>query len=93
MCAMDGRTRSWLMVSRVPTTHEVNETQRATGAQDANGSSGTRLYFGSAVVPVMNKSTGKSGMGIVFKALLGFHKLYSRLLLSAAAKCLERRSR
>ena len=63
LCAIDGRTRSWLMVS----------------AADVPGR--TRLYFGSAVVPrssAMNPSTGKSNMGIVFKALLGFHKLYSR---------------
>ena len=45
----------------------------------------TRLYFGSAVVSAQNPSTGKSSMGFVFKALLGFHKLYSRALLSAAA--------
>lgn len=41
---------------------------------------GTRLYFGSAVVP---RSNGRLGGG--FHALLGFHKLYSRLLLAAAA--------
>jgi hypothetical protein len=44
---------------------------------------GTRLYFGSAVVPVRTKS-GAAHMGFVFKALLGFHKLYSRVLLGAA---------
>ncbi len=38
---------------------------------------GTRLYFGSAVV--------RSRQGGVFHALLGFHKLYSRILLRAAA--------
>ncbi|WP_200951556.1 hypothetical protein [Duganella sp. Root1480D1] len=38
---------------------------------------GTRLYFGSAVV--------RSRQGGVFRALLGFHKLYSRILLRAAA--------
>jgi len=37
---------------------------------------GTRLYFGSAVV--------RSRQGGVFRALLGFHKLYSRILLRAA---------
>lgn len=74
LCAIDGRTRSWLMVS----------------AAEVPGR--TRLYFGSAVVPVVNPSTGKSSMGFVFKALLGFHKLYSRALLSAAAARLERRA-
>ena len=44
----------------------------------------TRLYFGSAVVPVTGRSTGNASMGFVFKALLGFHKLYSRALLGSA---------
>lgn len=65
MRAMDGRTRSWLMVSPRP-----DQT--------------TRLYFGSAVVPVVDKESGKRSMGFVFRALLGFHKLYSRVLLGAA---------
>jgi hypothetical protein len=44
---------------------------------------GTRLYFGSAVVAT------KSGSGsIVFRALLGFHGVYSHLLLRSAAKAL-----
>jgi hypothetical protein len=46
------------------------------------GSGGSRLYFGSAVVP----------MGFRFKALLGFHKLYSRALLDAARSRLARLS-
>jgi hypothetical protein len=41
---------------------------------------GTRLYFGSAVVP----RAGTRSMGGGFSALLGFHKLYSRALLRAA---------
>ncbi|WP_426338986.1 hypothetical protein ACN9MZ_21775 [Pseudoduganella sp. S-14] len=43
---------------------------------------GTRLYFGSAVV--------RSRQGGLFRALLGFHKLYSRILLRAAASRLRR---
>ncbi|XLZ70452.1 hypothetical protein ABT364_00370 [Massilia sp. SR12] len=38
---------------------------------------GTRLYFGSAVV--------RKRQGGAFRALQGFHKLYSRILLRAAA--------
>ena len=75
MCAIDGRTRSWLMVS----------------AAEVPGR--TRLYFGSAVVPAVNASTGTTSMGWLFKALLGFHKLYSRALLSAAATRLTRAGR
>ena len=42
----------------------------------------TTLLFGSAVVP--RRPGGPFGW--VFHALLGFHRLYSRLLLAAAAK-------
>jgi hypothetical protein len=38
----------------------------------------------------MNPSSGKPNLGLVFKALLGFHNWYSRALLSAAAARLER---
>ena len=44
----------------------------------------TRLYFGSAVVPVRNSKTGKPSLGFNFQVLLGFHKIYSRLLLYSA---------
>ena len=74
LCAVDGRTRSWLMVS----TTDVP--------------SGTRLYFGSALLPgrkTGNASTGKPTMGFTFKALLSFHNFYSRALLSAAARRLS----
>ena len=39
-----------------------------------------RLYFGSAVIPVDRKS---------YSFLLGFHRLYSRLLLAAARSRLQ----
>jgi hypothetical protein len=51
--------------------------------------SGTRLYFGSAVVPRRNAKTGQLGMGWVFRALLGFHRLYSIVLLRAAKSRLQ----
>jgi len=50
----------------------------------------TRLYFGSAVVPVRDKASGRPRQGFVFKALLGFHRLYSRVLLNAARSRLAR---
>ena len=53
-------------------------------APAGSGSTVTRLYFGSAVVPVVNKQSGQATLGFTFKALLGFHKLYSQALLSAA---------
>lgn len=51
---------------------------------------GTQLYFGSAVVPVRDRATGQRRLGLLFKALLGFHRLYSRILLAAAASRLRR---
>lgn len=64
-----GRTRSWLMVRAGPGT--------------LPGS--TRLLFGSAVVPRRSSPGGRASMGPMFTALLGFHRLYSRALLRAAA--------
>jgi hypothetical protein len=57
-----------------------------------SGGGTTRLYFGSAVVPVLDRRSGKWRMGFAFRALLGFHKLYSRMLLSAAADRLGTRA-
>lgn len=66
-----GRTRSWLMVDAI----------------DVDGTKATRPYFGSAVVPVVpviNPKADRPSLGLVFNSLLGFHKLYSRILLSEA---------
>jgi len=49
----------------------------------------TRLYFGSAVVPVRDPKTGQAHMGRLFDALHGFHRLYSRLLLAGARSRLQ----
>ena len=45
---------------------------------------GTRLYFGSEVVPVTDPRSGRKAMGLAFQLALGLHKVYSRLLLEAA---------
>lgn len=71
-----GRTRSWLMVA----PHAA-----ASGTGTGVGV-GTTLYFGSAVVP-----RKRGGMGWPFTALLGFHRLYSRVLLGSAVRRLEGR--
>lgn len=44
----------------------------------------TQLYFGSAISSRKDSKTGKLSLGLGFRALLGFHKLYSVLLLSLA---------
>ncbi len=49
---------------------------------------GTRLYFGSAIVLVKN-TRGEPTLGLVFKALLGFHKIYSKVLLHSAKSRLK----
>ncbi len=74
MSDFKGRTRSWLMVAPV----------------QSGGATATRLYFGSAVVPIVNKASGQARLGFAFSALLGFHKLYSRVLLRAACSRLAR---
>jgi len=65
---VSGRTRSWLMV--VPAA--------------ADGVVGTRLLFGSAVVARRGQGSGQASLGPVFSLLLGFHRLYSQVLLAAA---------
>lgn len=75
LCDDSGRTRSWLMA--------VTRT--------GPGPVQTLLHFGSAVVPRNNASTGSKSLGPIFNALLGFHKLYSRLLLRAACAKLSKR--
>jgi hypothetical protein len=74
MCDFKGRTRSWLMIASV----------------EHGNVAATRLYFGSAVVPIASKVPGQASMGFGFRALLGFHKLYSRVLLRAACSRLAR---
>jgi hypothetical protein len=74
MCDFVDRTRSWFMV--VPA--------------DATSGARTRLYFGSAVVPIRNFKTGKPSLGWVYRLLLGFHKIYSVLLLHSAASRVQR---
>lgn len=68
-----GSTRSWLMTAPVDTGRDT----------------ATRLYFGSAVVPRKHATTGKSKLGFAFRALLGFHQLYSLVLLYSARSRLE----
>lgn len=50
---------------------------------------GGHLRFGSVVVPVAGRG-GKPTLGPVFHSLLGAHKVYSRALLSGAARRLIR---
>lgn len=60
-------------------------------AADADGGMGGTLYFGSAVVSPPGAKVGAAGLEFRYRALLGFHRAYSRALLRAAAARLERR--
>ncbi len=48
----------------------------------------SRLYFGSAVMRNEDTASGKK-MKWTYRTLLGFHRLYSRALLRAAARKLS----
>jgi hypothetical protein len=50
---------------------------------------GTRLYFGSAVLPRHDARSGERRLGQGFRALLRFHRHYSRALLRAAVRALK----
>ena len=73
LCDFRNRTRSWLMVSPL-----IDDT----GAR-------TRLYFGSAVIPVRDRRFGKPSLGWSFGALALFHKVYSVALLHSAKLLLK----
>lgn len=74
MCDVTARTRSWFMVT--PVQNEASDR--------------TLLYFGSAITAVRKGTAGRMTIGPVFKSLTGFHILYSRALLAAAKKRIER---
>ncbi len=69
MCDYQQKTRSWFMT--------------APGA--GRNASGTCLYFGSGIVPSTDPRTGESRLSPGFRWLIGFHRMYSRVLLRAAA--------
>jgi len=69
-----GRTRSWLMTIPINTVRNPQ----------------TRLYFGSAVVPIQNAETGELSLGFGFQFLLEFHQIYSILLLYSARSNIKR---
>ncbi len=54
-----------------------------------NEGAGGTLYFGTAVVPEAGAAPGAS-LGFPYAPLMGFHRVYSRILLRAAAARLER---
>lgn len=79
-----GQTRSWLSVQ--PQPHAPPAQPRALAHAQSPAlplvQASTTLLFGSAVVPM--RPGGRFGWA--FHALLGFHQVYSRLLLASAAR-------
>lgn len=74
MCDYQKKTRSWLMVTPIV----------------LDGEPGTRLYFGSVVIAAIRKANDTPRLSLGFSALMGFHKVYSKVLLrAAAARCLR----
>jgi len=74
LCDFTNKTRSWLMLDY------QSDTQTPF----------TRLYFGSVVIPKSTSGKERASFGFLFHALNGFHYLYSRALLTAASRKLEK---
>lgn len=73
LCDVTGRTRSWFKVR-----HDTDDTANE-----------TVLYFGSAITAVPQGKTKRNSIGPVFKALTGFHILYSKALLAATRRRIQ----
>jgi hypothetical protein len=84
--SVEGRTADQLLLADL-----AGRTRSWLMVVPLGGGGGTRLFFGSAVVARRSARTGQRSMGGVFRALLGFHRLYSRALLRAARARLARR--
>lgn len=82
------RLAVWTLEARRPDELLMHEDSGATRSwfKAEAGAAGTTLWFGSAVVPRRRGPGGEARMGWLFHALLGFHRSYSRALLSAAAR-------
>ncbi len=70
-----GQTRSWLMATPVGSASSNAKSTATLGT--------TRLYFGSAFVPKSRSASGQASFGFAFRALSGFHKLYTKALMRA----------
>jgi hypothetical protein len=83
---VEGRERDQLLLCDVH-----GRTRSWLMAADAGDGTGRTLYFGSAVVSSPGAAAGVAGLEFRYRALLGFHRVYSRALLRAAVARLERR--
>ncbi|KAB7615889.1 hypothetical protein F9L33_03775 [Amylibacter sp. SFDW26] len=83
------RFAAWKLVERTQKQIFLNAGRTSSWLHVDKNEQGARLYFGSAVANTTNAKTGKTEMGFLFSALLGFHILYSRALLWSAQKRLS----
>ncbi len=82
---IEGQTATELLLADI-----TGRTRSWLSAAPDEAGNGNVLYFGSAVVPHPRSLPGQPRMGPGFHALTGFHRLYSRLLLGAAARRVTR---
>lgn len=75
---------AWSVEARAPNQLLVRAGRTRSWLMTVPAGGATRLYFGSAVVARDGR------MGFLFNALLGFHKLYSRMLLRSAGSRIRR---
>ena len=85
---------AWRVEARTPEQLLLCDVQGRTRSwlmrADAAPGTGGTLSFGSAIVPAPDAGPGAAALDFPYGVLLGFHRLYSRLLLGAAAARLER---
>lgn len=79
---------AWTVEERAPDQLLMCDYQKRTRSwlmvKTIEGNALTRLYFGSAVVPIRPNGDSDRAFGLAFYLLLGFHKIYARALLRAA---------
>lgn len=84
---------AWVVLARTDTQVLLgdyrNQTRSWLAVQPLTAKQGTRLYFGSGIRAIADPASGKPAMTWGFRALGGFHVLYSRVLLSAAQRRLR----
>ena len=93
-CGEADRFAAWTVEARAPDQllmcDVVQRTRSWLMVSPSTTPGHTTLWFGSAVVAVEDPHMGERRLGATYSALLGFHKLYSRILLRAAAARLRR---
>src|SRR2546426_632223 len=76
-CGKRDSFAAWSVEARAPNQLLLSDFQGRTRSwlmsAPASNHQTTRLFFGSAVVPIVDRRTGEANMGSAFRALLGFH--------------------